>query len=256
MMSQASTNLNNADAIDYYTNPTTDVWQDELDQPQDLVYATRHGVDLPCWPAPVSEYLNAFEDVDIVESRIPGETNIMEFGTEFVALSPAEARRGLTCSIIQVPETSLYITLEGGRLRSPRENSFFPDFFNIRRWVKYVMSSTPVSISQQDQPLKKLLDIPVTIHPEVVHEAEERGMVEDLETSIVLIQKEYNNLVSIEISLEHDPEITDRRTIRFTLSVSGDPAMVLHNEAQYKQHLRSSVRKSVRRLMTVTYCWD
>ena len=63
-------------------------------------------------------------------------------------------------------------------------------------------------------------------------------------------------LKKIEVYIEHDPEILDRKTIRFGLTVSGEPETILQNEALFKQRLRSSINRRTRELITVTYVWE
>jgi len=255
-MSQALTNTDNAGLTDYNFTPTTDVWQDELNQLQSRLHATWHDIDFRGWVVPVSENIGAFEDIDIVEPTMPDETNISEFGTVFVTLSFSGAPAWLLGSIIQAPDSLSYIPLEKRQGLSPQEEGFSPDFFNIRRRARYVMESTPVSIVQWDLTSEALRNIPITIHPEVVREAEERILAVDLETSIGLAQEAYPTLSTIEVNVEHDPEIFDRRTIRFTFGVSGDPKDILRNEVLFKENLCSRIDDRVRELITVTYSWD
>lgn len=255
-MSQASTNTDNEGLTGYDFTPTTDVWQDELDQLQSRAHATWHDIDFRGWVVPVSKNVGAFEDVDIVEPTMADETNIREFKTVFVTLSFSGAPAWLLGSIIQESNPLSYILLERRQRLSPQEVGFSPDFFNIRRWVRYVMGSTPISIVQWDPSSEALRNIPITIHPEVVREAEERNLADDLETSIGLAQEAYPTLSTIEVNVEHDPEIFDRRTIRFTFGVSGDPVDILRNEALFKENLCSRIDDRVRELITVTYSWD
>jgi len=152
--------------------------------------------------------------------------------------------------------TPPYTQIEHRFEASACQPRFFPDFFDIRRFVAYVMGQTPASLQEQQRTSKALRNIPVAIHPEVVREAEEETLTDDLETSIELAQETYSTLKKIEVYIEHDPEILDRKTIRFGLTVSGDPETILQNEALFKQRLRSSINHRTRELITVTYVWE
>ena len=118
------------------------------------------------------------------------------------------------------------------------------------------MGGTPLSILELEEAPEATRDIPIAIHPEVIWEAEEEDITYDLENSIKIAKDTYPTLKRIEISIEHDPEILDRKTIRFVLNVSGEPETILQNEALFKQNLRSSIDNRARELITVTYGWE
>ncbi len=112
------------------------------------------------------------------------------------------------------------------------------------------------SLLQQAHVWKTLQDIPVAIHPQVIREAEEKTLTDDLKAGINLAQESYSTLKRIEVNIEHDPEIAERKTIRFTLVVSGEPDTVLEDEAVFKKWLRRSISPRARELITVTYSWE
>ena len=93
------------------------------------------------------------------------------------------------------------------------------------------------------------------ISPEVVAESEANGWTGELETAIALAKATYTTLKKIELLLEKDPEITDRETIRFILTVSGNPEQILEEESKFKKNIRSKIRQHTRENITITYFW-
>ena len=71
----------------------------------------------------------------------------------------------------------------------------------------------------------------------------------------MLAKTTYTTLKKIELLLEKDPEIPDRETIRFILTVSGNPEQILEEESKFKRHIRSKIRQHTRENITVTYYW-
>lgn len=175
---------------------------------------------------------------------------------EFPQFKPAEETSQSFTYIAVGISTPPYTQIEDRFETSACRTRFSPDFGNIRRFVAYIIGQTPASLQEQQRVYKALRNVPVTIHPEVVREAEEETLTDDLETSIELAQDTYSTLKRIEISIEYDPEILDRKTIRFGLTVSGNPETILQNEALFKQRLRSSINRRTRELITVTYGWE
>ena len=53
----------------------------------------------------------------------------------------------------------------------------------------------------------------------------------------------------------HDPEILNRKTIRFCFTVSGKPEIVLGEEEVFKNSLKHIIGEKFLELMTVTYKW-
>ncbi|MBN1972460.1 MAG: hypothetical protein JW787_02380 [Sedimentisphaerales bacterium] len=95
----------------------------------------------------------------------------------------------------------------------------------------------------------------VIIQPEVVREAEEESLTEDLETTIKVAKESYPTLKRISLNLEFDPEIINRKTIRFTLNVSGKPEFILKNEELFDARLRTMIKNQTREQLTFTYEW-
>jgi len=102
---------------------------------------------------------------------------------------------------------------------------------------------------------KPNVSVSETISPEVVAESEANGWTEELETAIELAKTTYTSLKKIELLLEKDPEIQDRETIRFILTVSGNPEQILEEESKFKRHIRSKIRQHTRENITITYYW-
>jgi hypothetical protein len=95
----------------------------------------------------------------------------------------------------------------------------------------------------------------LTVTPEVVAESETDGYRDELETAIELAQTTYTSLKKIDLLLERDPEIPDRETLRFILTVSGKPEKILEEEGKFKKQIRNTIRRELREKITVTYYW-
>jgi hypothetical protein len=93
------------------------------------------------------------------------------------------------------------------------------------------------------------------ISPEVVAESEANGWTDELEKAIELAKTTYTSLKKIELLLEKDPEITDRETLRFIFTVSGNPEQILEEESKFKKQIRNTIRQQIRDKITVTYYW-
>ncbi len=256
-MSYALTNIDNTNLAEDYVSPTTGVWQTELELPQRGSHLTMRASDcFRGWVVAATESGNAFEDADFLGPMVFAEIDARALETIFVMLSsPEKPVQSLACTVstdFPVP----YIP-KGKRLELSRQSiGFYPDFFNIRKLAAHVMGRTTVSLSEQEEGSETHQNIPITIHPEVLREGEERNLTSDLETSIRLAEETYVGLKRVEVDVEHDPEIVERKTIRFALTVSGDPETVLKNESLFKQRLRSGVSPNGRALITVTYTWE
>jgi len=255
-MSYASTNINSAGLAEDYVGPTIDVWLEESDQLRSRGQTTWCESGLNRWAVPILRNISAFEAVDVAENAILEEVNTDELREFPVILSFPEESAWLLRCIGDVREALAHIPLQERRTVSHQQSCFAPDFFDIRRRARYIMGSTPVSIVEQEQPLESERNVPITIHPEVIREAAEKVLTNDLEISIELAREIYPTLSRIEVNVEHDPEILGRKTIRFTLSVSGGPETILRNEAVFKRQLRSSIGPHARELITITYRWD
>lgn len=243
-MSQATTHIINMELMDDYVSPTTDVWQTDIDQLQTGSHMTMRDSTFRGWAVPVIESVNVFEDAEI-NARAPK--------TIFVTLSsPERPSRSLVYTTFAGPAL-LYVPMEECLESSRRQIDFSPDFFNIKKFAAYVMGRATVSRPEQEEAFETQQKIPITIHPEVIREAEEKNHIYDLETSIKLAQETYVALKRIRVNIEHDPEIVERKTIRLTLTVSSDPETVLKNEYLFKRRLRSNITPRGRALITVTY---
>jgi hypothetical protein len=102
---------------------------------------------------------------------------------------------------------------------------------------------------------KKQERVPVSVTPEVVAESEANGWTDELETAIELAKMTYTSLKKIDLLIEKDPEIQDRETLRFILTISGTPDQVLAEEDEFKRGLEASINPQTREIMTVTYHW-
>jgi hypothetical protein len=100
------------------------------------------------------------------------------------------------------------------------------------------------------------IDILVRVAPDVIKKSKANGWWDELNAGIVLAKTTYTTLKKIELFLEKDPEILDRETIRFILTVSGNPEQVLEEESKFKKHIRSKIRQHTRENITITYYWE
>lgn len=255
-MSQASTNLNKTNVTDDYVSPATDVWMTDVDQLQLNSDTTWRIGEFPGWPVLIAENITTFEYPDLIETGVPIDISLGEPKSIFVTLSlPEKTARSFAYNTF-IDLTHSYDTVEDRFRPSTHQTFFSPDFYNIKKYLANIMGGTPLSILELEEAPEATRDIPIAIHPEVIWEAEEEDITYDLETSIKIAQDTYPTLKRIEISIEHDPEILDRKTIRFVLTVSGEPETILQNEALFKQNLRSSIDNRARELITVTYGWE
>jgi len=99
------------------------------------------------------------------------------------------------------------------------------------------------------------IEILVRVARDIVEKSKANGWWGELNAAIELAKTTYTSLRKIELFLEKDPEIPDRETLRFILTVSGDPEQVLAEEYEFKRGLESSINPQIREIMTVTYYW-
>ena len=255
-MSQASTNLNNTNLTDCYISPATDFCISDFNCFQSDSDMNWDSSDFREWPVLPAENVTTFENADLLEPDILGERNTRELKTIFVTLSlPEKTARSFAYNTLVTP-TLFYSPVEERFGSEHRQTLFSPDFFNIKKYSTYIMGRTPVSILEEwIDNFEVTRNIPITIHPEVIQEAKQEAVTDDLDTSIEIAEDSYSTLIGIEVSIEHDPEILDRKTIRFTLTVSGEPETILQNETLFKYRLRSSIDHRALELITVTYNW-
>jgi hypothetical protein len=99
------------------------------------------------------------------------------------------------------------------------------------------------------------ISIPVKVARDVIEKSKANGCWGELNVVIELAKATYATLKKIELLLEKDPEIPDRETLRFILTVSGNPEQILEEESKFKKHIRSKIRQHTRENITITYCW-
>jgi len=256
-MSNLWTDLNNPSLADDYVSPTSDVLLGELQELPPDSYTTWRASDFTRLSiVPAAENVAAFEDSDLLEPApyIPDERSLEYSPTFFVVLY--EKPDYFFIRFAGRPITSPYTLVQGRVELSPHQTRFSPDFFNIKKFVTHVVGRHPASPLEQQQLFKTKRTIPTTVSPQAIIEGEEKNLTKDLETAVRIAEESYSTLKRINVNIEHDPEILDRKTIRFTLRVSGEPETVLEDETLFRQHLRSNIDACVRELITVTYNWE
>jgi hypothetical protein len=201
----------------------------------------------------MAENVTAFEDADLIESATPEERIAKELKTIFVNLSFPDKPSQSFIYIATMSSTPPYILVEERFGPSLRQTRFSPDFSNIKKFVAHVIRYPLASPPKKELPFRIKQAIPTTIAPQVIAESEEKNLTKDLETAVKIAEESYSTLKRIDINIEHDPEILDRKTIRFTLTVSGEVDAILEDEALFKRHLRSDIDTRARELITVTY---
>jgi len=208
------------------------------------------------WSIRMAENVTSFEDAEMLNLASPLERS---FGDPQVFFETSWLLGESDRSLIYLASrttTSPYIVVQDRVEPSSRQTPFSPDFVNVKKFVAYVIGPSFASPIEQRQPLKIKRNIPITVAPQVIHQAEEENLTEDLETALKFADETYSTLKRIEVNIEHDPEIIDRKTIRFTLTVSREPETVLEDEALFKRCLRSNIGARAHELITVTYNWE
>lgn len=252
-MPQSSTNIGNSGFTDDYVSPTSGVLLGDLHELEPGSRETFRVCDITRLPLLLTENVTAFEDADLLEPDVVDDKSVRKPKTISVTFSFSQ-KPGLSSTYIVVTTpTTPYIPIEEHFGPSARQSRFYPDFFNIKRFVGYVMGRPESSPLEQRETSKLVRDIPVSIHPQVVREAEEKTLTDDLETTIQLVRETYPTLKKVAVNIEQDPEILDRKTIRFILTVSDEPETILENESLFKHRLRSRINSLARELITVTY---
>ncbi len=240
---------------DDYINPTSDVLLGNVDESQCELGLTLSASDFIGWPVLKNRDVVAFQDTDTIGPipAIPDER------------SPGHSQMYFVTMRVQEQSACLYALVESWAAKprhvvggiSARQfayrSHFYPDSFTIKKLVRRFLGHTSISTIQETTEVEK--NIPITVAPEVVFVAEKENFADDLETSVKIAMQSYSTITRIQVNIEHDPEISDRKTIRFTLSVSGEPASVLEDEARFKKCLHSIISARTRELITVTYNW-
>ncbi len=256
-MNRLWTNLNDPSFIEDYTSPASDVLLGELQELPAGSYMTWRDSDFAGWSiVPAAENVAALEDPDLLEEPaplIPDERNLEQSQMFFVVLSLPEKSDRFFIRFVGRPITSPYTLVQGLVEPLPHQTRFSPDFFNIKKFATRVMGRTPVSPTEQQQSSKIKQTIPTTVAPQVIVESEEKNLTKELETAVKIAEESYSTLKAIDVNIEHDPEIVDRRTIRFSLTVSGEVDTIIEDEALFKRCLRSNIHARARELITVTY---
>lgn len=240
MNPSGATDINYGIADDLSQSTSDDIWR-AIEEEENVYPPVNRLNSFPRQPIQMARNDTSFEDSDLLELTVPdNEINFDKKAAFFIA----STSWGKPERIFQVSNRSE---------PSPHHPYFFPDFFNIKKWTSYVFQ-TATFIPELYEETRE--SIPITIAPQVVLKANEENLIEDLETSVNLVQESYSTLRGIHVDIEHDPEIADMETIQFTLIVSGDPETILKDEALFKQQLRSNIDRRARELITVTYKWE
>jgi hypothetical protein len=129
--------------------------------------------------------------------------------------------------------------------------SFSPNFYDIRNVAKTLISSI---YTESSGDIPSILAVSETHR--VIEEAKAEKIVEDLEIAIELIRRIYSPLKEIKLDVKYDPEIANRKTFCFTLTVSGDLDAILKNESLFKRELLSVISYHACELIVITYNWE
>jgi len=129
--------------------------------------------------------------------------------------------------------------------------NYCPDFWAIRRYIAHVVG-VPFSKDNASFP-KRFSFVPVNVSADVISEANQLHIIDDLETVEAFLNATFPMLHEIDVTIHHDPEIPGRLTICFTLTVSGDAGTILDCESLFKKRLFSKIDTDVRPLLTFSY---
>lgn len=256
-MKSSWTDLVDSIITDNPSSLTSNVLLGEVEEIEPAGSMTWGVSNLSRWAVLVAENLTAFEDAVLLDpaplipdERSPGHLRI------FLVTSAIPGKSDPLLTYLAVRTTpSPHVVVQDRFKASPRQRRFSPDFSAIKKWMAHVIGGPPRPLIEKKQSRQILRNIPVTISPEVVREAEERSLTDDLESGVKLAQENYSTLESIDINIEYDPEIVDRKTIRFTLTVSGEPELVLKDEFKFKERLYSALDIKTCEQITTTYKW-
>lgn len=257
-MNRLRTDLNNPSLTDNYTSLTSDVLLGGLQELPPDSFTSWRASDFSVRPIGLAaENVVAFEDTYLLEPApsIPDEVNMRYLQIFFVDLSLLEKYNRFFVSFTGKSVTSPYTFVEGRLEQSPHKTRFSPDFFNIRKFVSGVMGKTFASSTKQKQLSKRKLTIPTSVSPQVIIESEEKNLTKELETAVRIAEESYSTLKAIDVNIEYDPEIVDRKTIRFILTVSDKPELVLKDEFKFKDKLYSTLDIKTCEQITTTYKW-
>lgn len=154
-----------------------------------------------------------------------------EYPYEFAKVN-AEARRD-----------AVYSYMLTGLCRMPGESGLLARLADERE--------SPSTSDLCDLALEALCDV----GPGAAIEIGQRGIAADIRTAIRLAEAAFPSLHGISLGVDQDPEIPERRTIRMTLHVSGEPNAVFREERQFKKQLYTILDSTAREMLTLTYEW-
>jgi hypothetical protein len=252
------TDINEYSSIEEYTSPTSDVLLGELRElPSGFCIPWRPS-DFTGWPIiSVAESLEAPREFDPIEPApfSPDERNLGQSQMFLVFSFLYKQSDHFFVRFGDRATTSPY-TLVQSHVELPLHRTRFrPDFFNIKKFVTYIMGRIPVSATRQQQLPKIKQSVPTTVSPQVIIESEEKKLTEDLESAVKIAEEAYSTLKAIDINIENDPEIAGRSRIQFTLTVSGEPDLVLKDEFKFKESLYTVLDPQTCEQITTTYRW-
>lgn len=94
------------------------------------------------------------------------------------------------------------------------------------------------------------------VSDETLREMEDWGIAKQVEEILKIIHLTYLTCDKIELNISTDPEIPERKRLRVTLTVSGEPEHVLEDELQLKEQVYSDADlREAYEFITVTYKW-
>ena len=123
----------------------------------------------------------------------------------------------------------------------------------IENYSRFLKTSTSGVINGHIPEPK--VDILVRIARDVIEKSKADGSWGELKTAIELAKTTYTTLKKIELFLEKDPEIQDWETLRFILTVSGNPEHILEEENKFRKQVRCTIRQEICEKVTITYYW-
>jgi len=231
----------NPDILEDFSNSTSDVLLDSIEEVQADYCRRRQLSNFSRWPIRMARDVTSFKDANLLELDIPSSETDFTTAPVFIVVSAPQGkpkRMFQVCDRLDLSSHDLY---------------FFPDFYNIKKWISHVLQTAAFTLEQHEDARQSTT---TTITPQVIVKANEENLTEDIKTSVKLAEESYTTLKGIHVDVESDPEIVDRETIRFTLAVSGKPETVLEDETRFKRCLRSNIDTHARELITITYIWE
>ncbi len=94
------------------------------------------------------------------------------------------------------------------------------------------------------------------IPKEVSLEIKKLGIKNQVDDALSIIRTTYKTLIAVGVSISTDPEIPNRKSIRITLTVSGEPEEVFKDERRLKDSLFSILGSKALELITISYHWE